>query len=333
MARDVNGTYARVSNSFTVPVTGTPISPTDADAFWDELDTEITDSLSRSGKGGMSADLDMNNNDINEVKTAVFQGSTSGNTTLKATAIAGTTELTLPAVTDTLATLAGTEELTNKTLNAAVGKGTWTASGTWTLPAFTFGGTVSGGGQQLNNVIIGTATPLAGSFTTVSASGLITAAGGQIAFPATQNPSANANTLDDYEEGTWTPAYTYATPGDLSVAYSTQVGVYTKIGRLVIASFVIVTSTHTFTTASGNNQITGLTFTSANVTSQNAYGAASWDGITKATYTDIVARLAANSATIDFVASGSAVSASVVTAANCATGTQQTRTGTIFYVV
>jgi len=33
-----------------------------------------------------------------------------------------------------------TQELTNKTLNASVGKGTWTASGTWTLPALTLGG-------------------------------------------------------------------------------------------------------------------------------------------------------------------------------------------------
>lgn len=39
-------------------------------------------------------------------------------------------------------TLTGTQELTNKTLTAAVGKGTWTASGTWILPAMTFGGNV-----------------------------------------------------------------------------------------------------------------------------------------------------------------------------------------------
>jgi hypothetical protein len=38
------------------------------------------------------------------------------------------------------ATLAGTEELDNKTLDSSVGKGTWTASGTWTLPAVTLGG-------------------------------------------------------------------------------------------------------------------------------------------------------------------------------------------------
>lgn len=39
-----------------------------------------------------------------------------------------------------------------------------------TLPAYTLGGTISGGGNQINNVVIGTTTPLAGTFTTVAAS-------------------------------------------------------------------------------------------------------------------------------------------------------------------
>ena len=46
-----------------------------------------------------------------------------------------------------------------------------------TIPAFTLGGTVAGGGNQLNNVIIGTTTPLAGAFTTVSASGQVRVTG------------------------------------------------------------------------------------------------------------------------------------------------------------
>lgn len=87
--------------------------------------------------------------------------------TLTATAA---TSVTLPT-TGTLSTLAGAEELTNKTLTSSVGKGSWAASGTWTLPAFTLGGTVSGGGNQLNNVIIGSSTPLAGAFTTLTATG------------------------------------------------------------------------------------------------------------------------------------------------------------------
>lgn len=101
---------------------------------------------------------------------AAFTLSGAFATTLTVTA---PTNITLPT-TGTLATLAGAEELTNKTLNASVGKGVWTASGTWTLPALTLGGTVSGGGQQLNNIIIGTATPLAGAFTTLSATGNLT---------------------------------------------------------------------------------------------------------------------------------------------------------------
>jgi len=71
-----------------------------------------------------------------------------------------------------------TPTLTTPVINtvASVG-GAWTAAATWTLPAHTLGGTVSGGGNQLNNVIIGTVTPLAGFFTNVSASG-IAAVGG-----------------------------------------------------------------------------------------------------------------------------------------------------------
>ena len=57
--------------------------------------------------------------------------------------------------------------------------------------------------------------------------GLVEFGGGQIKFPATQNPSSDANTLDDYEEGTWTPSL------GGTATYSVQSGTYTKIGRLV----------------------------------------------------------------------------------------------------
>jgi len=52
--------------------------------------------------------------------------------------------------------------------------------------------------------------------------------GGQIAFPAGQQASADVNTLDDYEEGTWTPTITN------NSSYTIQYGTYTKIGRIVL---------------------------------------------------------------------------------------------------
>jgi hypothetical protein len=64
------------------------------------------------------------------------------------------------------------------------------------------------------------------------------AASGQIVFPATQVPSANANTLDDYKEDSFTPTLRFggATTG---ITYSTQNGVLVKIGRNVFFTGVV----------------------------------------------------------------------------------------------
>lgn len=67
-------------------------------------------------------------------------------------------------------TVGGTQELASKTLNASVGKGTWTASGTWTLPAFTLGGAVTGGSQNIS--ALGTIGSGAITVTATSASSL-----------------------------------------------------------------------------------------------------------------------------------------------------------------
>lgn len=65
--------------------------------------------------------------------------------------------------------LASSPSFTTPTINtvASVG-GTWTAAATWTLPALTFGGTISGGGQGINNlgnVGINTNSPNPASYT------------------------------------------------------------------------------------------------------------------------------------------------------------------------
>jgi hypothetical protein len=65
-----------------------------------------------------------------------LSGSTSGTTTLQASAVAGTTTVTLPAVTDTLVGKTTTDTLTNKTLTAPV-INTIINTGTLTLPTST----------------------------------------------------------------------------------------------------------------------------------------------------------------------------------------------------
>lgn len=83
---------------------------------------------------------------------------------------------------------------------------------------------------------------------------------GQIKFPAVQAPSFDPNTLDDYEEGTWTPGLSFG-GGAAGIAYSVQTGTYIKIGRLVSLSFVLTLTSKGSST--GNAQITGLPFTTS----------------------------------------------------------------------
>ena len=78
-----------------------------------------------------------------------------------------------------------------------------------------------------------------------------------ITFPATQVPSADANTLDDYEEGSWTPTLIGSSTSP-TVTYNTRTGRYTKIGNVVYLSFRITVS---FSGGSGVAFISGLPFT------------------------------------------------------------------------
>lgn len=65
-----------------------------------------------------SDDLNAFKASISPVANVGFAGSTSGTTTVQATAVAGTTTLTLPAATDTLVARDTTDTLTNKTLTS-----------------------------------------------------------------------------------------------------------------------------------------------------------------------------------------------------------------------
>jgi hypothetical protein len=88
-----------------------------------------------------------------------------------------------------------------------------------------------------------------------------TVSGAGITFPASQSASSNANTLDDYIEGTWTPTFTNCgTVGGI-------VAVYTKVGRVVT-----VIMSFTATNMVANSSYWTLPYSSTNY-STGAYSA------------------------------------------------------------
>lgn len=71
--------------------------------------------------------------------------------------------------------------------------------------------------------------------------------------------TAGAGAIEEiaFDTGTFTPAFTFATPGDLSVAYASQVGWYLRIGVVVLYG-CIVSFTPTYTTSTGDATFTGF---------------------------------------------------------------------------
>jgi hypothetical protein len=136
----------------------------------------------------------------------IIAGDTSGTITLQAPAVSGSSVLTLPATTATLATL------TTPSFASTIGVGGATAS----------------------------------------------ASGAGVSFPATQSASSDANTLDDYEEGTWTPTITGSSSSGTGT-YTKQQGTYTKIGNIVKFQAEIVWTAHT---GSGQLEVSSYPFTS-----------------------------------------------------------------------
>jgi hypothetical protein len=117
-----------------------------------------------------------------------------------------------------------------------------------------------------------------------------------IQFPATQVASADANNLDDYEEGTFTPTFTSTSA---SFSYSQQHGFYTKIGRSVTCHIFI--RAQSSGTTSNALKITGLPFTSLN--SSGLYASVSFGQIESVDYPagalEISGHVASNATQID----------------------------------
>jgi len=85
--------------------------------------------------------------------------------------------------------------------------------------------TMAGRTSNPTTISVGAATP--------------STSGAGITFPATQSASSNANTLDDYEEGSWTPTMIASTSGTITLSSPTNSMRYRKIGDLITLTGVI----------------------------------------------------------------------------------------------
>ena len=86
---------------------------------------------------------------------------------------------------------------------------------------------------------------------------------GQIKFPATANLSSDAHTLDDYEEGTFTPVFQdWSYSNSEGQTYTQQVGRYVKIGRWVTIQIYIASDLSSSSLSDGSqSKLDGLPFT------------------------------------------------------------------------
>jgi hypothetical protein len=183
--------------------------------------------------------------------STVHKGATSGTITISAPAVAGTQSYTLPTALPAVNGYALTSTTGGVMSWAASGGGGGSPGGSTTQVQYNnagaFGG-ISGFTTDGTRVTASSTIAVGGATPSTSGSG--------ITFPATVSLSTDANTLDDYEEGTWTPTITPSSSGSFTTI--TVTGEYTKIGRQVTA--ILYVSVVNNGTAAGGWNVSALPF-------------------------------------------------------------------------
>lgn len=163
-------------------------------------------------------------------------GNTTGNTLSKATLTAGSNvTITNGNGSITIAATAGSTSPGGSTTQVQYNN------------AGAFGG-ISGFTTDGTRVTASTTIGVGGATPSTSGSG--------VSFPATQSSSSDVNTLDDYEEGTFTPVIA-GTSSAGTATYNQRSGKYVKIGSLV---YVDISIDYTSGTGTGSIKVTGLPF-------------------------------------------------------------------------
>jgi hypothetical protein len=129
----------------------------------------------------------------------------------------------------------------------------------------------SGNVTLQNNISVGGAAP--------------TTSGTGITFPAANSASANANTLDDYEEGTWTPTYV-----NFTITSGTSEARYTRVGRVITANIWInATAVSCLVNATFTLPIAAVSYSAGSAVSANVAGGIQITGTTAAVRTAMTA--------------------------------------------
>ena len=114
--------------------------------------------------------------------------------------------------------------------------------------------------------------------------GASTQTGTGITFPASISASTDPNTLDDYEEGTFTVTFVPSTSGTITLSGNT--GTYTKVGRAVTITGQFIVSS--VSSPTGYLKIAGLPFGGGGATSPFRLAVAIWGESMNVTMTTVL---------------------------------------------
>lgn len=151
-----------------------------------------------------------------------------------------------------------------------------------------------------------------GQITTANTPFILT--GGRLQFPGTQIASGDANCLDDYEEGTWTPTMRGFSAEFDSVTYTGQKGRYTKIGKLVTCQGQVEWSSKSG--GSGVFCLAGLPFSSSDGLGNPVINIQEYNGFTFSGRTQLGGEIF--SSIVYFIASGTATTPVAIDVSNVA---------------